>query len=265
MDSNRVGLGIVVALKEEHAAVSAALRVLPAERAARIRIVRGGLGGAAAAQAAQKLLTAAPGVKLLASSGFCGGLKEGLEQGGVFLATGVTARGKWGQIPFCPSKMVSVPTFPARAEVIPAHAEALSIASSALRAAGLSFHTGLLITVVQPVLTGAEKLKLATASGAGAVDMEAAAVARVAQARGAGFLSLRAVTDGAKDELPPEVAEFLDEAGKVRPTKVLRYAAGGTTHLRKLWELKSRSERASAALTAAWEAVLPELVAWLDR
>jgi adenosylhomocysteine nucleosidase len=252
MNGKRVDLGIVVALKEELAAVSAALSVLPAERAARIRIVRGGLGGAAAAQATQKLLATAPGLRLLASSGFCGGLKEGLEQGGVFLATGVTARAQAGKDP-------------ARAEVIAAHAEALSIASSALRAAGLSFHTGLLVTIVQPVLTSAEKMKLATASGAAAVDMEAAAVARVALSRGAGFLSLRAVTDGVKDELPPEVGEFLDESGKVRPTKVLRYAAGGTTHLRKLWELKSRSERASAALTAAWEAVLPELLAWMER
>lgn len=251
-DTNRVGLGIVVALKAELAAVSAALGVLSAERAACIRIVRGGLGGAAAARAAQKLLAAAPGVKLLASSGFCGGLKEGLEHGGVFLATGVTAR-------------VQAEKDPTRAEVIPAHAEALSIASSALRAAGLSFHTGLLVTVVQPVLTSVEKGRLAKASGAGAVDMEAAAVARVAQARGAGFLSLRAVTDGVEDDLPPEAGEFLDESGKVRPTKVLRYAAGGTTHLRKLWELKSRSEQASAALTAAWQAVLSELLAWMDR
>jgi adenosylhomocysteine nucleosidase len=250
--SGKVDLGIVVALREEEAAVVAALSVLPAERAQRVRVVRGGMGGAAAHGAAQKLLGIAPGLKLLASSGFCGGLDASLAPGSVFLATAVTARAETEKKP-------------AHTETLTADPAALQTSASALRAAGLEFHQGLLVTVARPVLTPPEKTELARASGAAAVDMEAAAIARVARARGAAFLSLRTATDGAQDDLPPEVAEFLDEDGKVRTGKVLRYVAGGTKRLHKLWELKSRSDKAVASLTAAWQAALPELLAWLDR
>ena len=88
--------------------------------------------------------------------------------------------------------------------------------------------------------------------------MESYAVAQAAAGRCPVF-ALRAVSDAVTDALPPEVAGFLDANGDVRMGKVTRFMLGGPRNIRTLMELKSRSDKAAASLTAAWKAVWPAL------
>ncbi|MGI9103095.1 MAG: hypothetical protein ACR2IF_11695 [Terriglobales bacterium] len=59
----------------------------------------------------------------------------------------------------------------------------------------------------------AAKRELATKFGAQAVDMEAAAVAEVAEAHGVAFAAVKGISDAAGFVLPP-VARFVDESGR---------------------------------------------------
>ena len=59
-----------------------------------------------------------------------------------------------------------------------------------------------------------EKLKLAKAYGAQAVDMEAAAVARGAEAQGIGFRAVKAISDGVDFSMPP-MKGAIDSAGNL--------------------------------------------------
>jgi hypothetical protein len=47
----------------------------------------------------------------------------------------------------------------------------------------------------------------------------------------------------------------------VRTGKVLKFAAGGPSNLKQLWQLKSRSDKAATALETALRVAIP---AWLQ-
>jgi adenosylhomocysteine nucleosidase len=66
----------------------------------------------------------------------------------------------------------------------------------------------------------AEKRRLAAAYGAELVDMEAAAVARLAAMRGIPFFCLKGVSDDLKDQ-PPDFNQFISDAGQF---KLVRFA-----------------------------------------
>jgi adenosylhomocysteine nucleosidase len=66
-----------------------------------------------------------------------------------------------------------------------------------------------------------EKRRLAELHGAGAVDMESAAVAEVCAAKGVPFLAVRAVSDAVDTALSPELVRLLS-GGRVSVWKALR-------------------------------------------
>ena len=76
-------------------------------------------------------------------------------------------------------------------------------------AAPLGETAGTLLTVDEPATTALGKSFLHKASGAAAVDMEAAGVAAACHAAGVPFAAVKAVTDAAADTLPPNLAPFL--------------------------------------------------------
>jgi adenosylhomocysteine nucleosidase len=69
-----------------------------------------------------------------------------------------------------------------------------------------------------------QKAKLGQAYGAQAVDMEAAAVARSAEAHGVRFLACKVISDTSSSDLPP-VARFVGPDGKFLVHKFLAYVA----------------------------------------
>lgn len=72
------------------------------------------------------------------------------------------------------------------------------------------------------VVDPAEKQRLFAQSGAHAVDLESAPVARIAQAHGLPFLVVRAICDPAERGLPPAALVALDAQGGIGFGSVLR-------------------------------------------
>jgi adenosylhomocysteine nucleosidase len=101
----------------------------------------------------------------------------------------------------------------------------------------------------------AEKRRLYESYGASAVDMEAAAVARIAEANGLRFEAIKAISDDAGFELK-ELARFATHDGQFREAAFAMHAALRPQLWGKLMRLASNSNRALQALTAEVESRL---------
>jgi adenosylhomocysteine nucleosidase len=119
-------------------------------------LVCGGIGADAARRAAEAVI-ALYGPELVLSVGFAGGLDPALKVGDIFY----------------PGRVVDV-------------RDGSSVETGAGR--------GVLVSVAG-IADGEQKSKFAASYGAQAVDMEAAAVARGAQARGIRFMAVKAISD----------------------------------------------------------------------
>lgn len=95
-----------------------------------------------------------------------------------------------------------------------------------------------------------QKRKLAAAYGAVAVDMEAAAVAQGAQARGVEFGALKAISDGA-DFLMPPTERFVSGEGRFRTGMFAMHVALRPWLWGRTMALARNSARASRALCDA--------------
>ena len=208
--------------------------------------------------------------ELICSSGFCGGLAEGLAVGDIVLADAILGENK--------NERHAVEFEPG-----------LDALRLALAGARIRYHVGAVVSVKAAVTKPAEKRRLGVERGAIAVDMESFAMAETVlkqdtehkiqdagcrmqdTGRGDGnprssignresaMFLLRVVSDAVGDELPEEVGTFLDEEGRVRVGSVARYALGGPGKVKKLLEMKRNVEKAAKRLTAAWRAALPQV------
>jgi adenosylhomocysteine nucleosidase len=97
-----------------------------------------------------------------------------------------------------------------------------------------------------------EKRRLFASYGASAVDMEAATVARLAQAQGVDFRAIKAISDEATFELQ-ELARFATHDGQFRETAFAMHAAVRPGMWRTLVQLAGNGKRAVEALTAELE------------
>jgi adenosylhomocysteine nucleosidase len=95
-----------------------------------------------------------------------------------------------------------------------------------------------------------QKARLARAYGAQAVDMEAAAVARAAQAHGIGFSAVKAISDEAGLVMPP-LQEFIGDDGQLRTARLIVFATVRPWLWRKMVQLARNTSRAAKALCAA--------------
>jgi len=88
-------------------------------------------------------------------------------------------------------------------------------------------------------------------SGAVAVDMESAAIARVARDWDVPFLAVRAVVDTARDTLPRAIVDSIDTQGKLHWMRLCRDIARAPRTFQQLLTLGSSYRAARQALTAA--------------
>jgi adenosylhomocysteine nucleosidase len=100
-----------------------------------------------------------------------------------------------------------------------------------------------------------EKLRLRESYGASAVDMEAATVARIAQAHGLHFEAIKAISDDATFELQ-ELARFATLDGQFREAAFATYAAVRPHLWAKLFDLAGNSKRAVESLVSELESRL---------
>jgi adenosylhomocysteine nucleosidase len=107
------------------------------------------------------------------------------------------------------------------------------------------------------VADGREKQRLAAAYGAGLVDMEAAAVARLAAMRGIPFYAVKGVSDGFGDVLP-DFNRFLSPTGQFQLGRLILFVLPRPWLWPALIRMGENSKRASVAIA---ESLLPLLEA----
>jgi adenosylhomocysteine nucleosidase len=152
------------------------------------------------------------------STGLCGALDPALEVNGIFAASRVTAAS-------------GEPAF-----------------AASLPSTGRPFASGILISGDRFVGTVEEKRAL-HATGAGAVEMEALAVASRAAKNGIPFYCIRVVSDRATDEFEIDFNQMRDASGRFQlPRIVLHALAKPASRFPELMKLKRNSESAAKAL-----------------
>jgi adenosylhomocysteine nucleosidase len=123
--------------------------------------------------------------------------------------------------------------------------------------------TGYGVLVTTEVVAGAEqKVKLGKAYGAQAVDMEAASVARGAQARGVPFMAIKSISDERDVSLPP-MERFVDGNGQFQTLRFVAFAAVRPQLWSGLLQLARNSAKAATTLSAeldrylsaSWESI----------
>lgn len=192
----------------------------------RVRVAVSGIGAPRAARAAERLL--AEGAAALVNWGVAGGLSEALQPGDLVLAE-------------------RIDDDTGAQSVTSAWSRALS---AAFLEAGLGVRTGRLWSHAGVVASMQEKQRLA-AQGYDIVDMEAAAVARVATAAGVPFVVVKAACDPAFRTLPPSAARLLKADGRLRMMVLARTLLRGPDAWRDLHGMRRDFDAACAGLRRA--------------
>ena len=181
--------GIVAALPAEARCASGG-RSHGDDGARRLLVRVSGIGGERAARAAQALLEA--GAEALLCFGLGGALDPALRCGDIVLATAVLTVGSGDPDARGDS--------PGLARIATGGEWRAGLAR---RLAGLGrIHLGTVLSSTELVSSARRKQQLFTQSGALAVDMESAAVGRVALQHKVPFMALRVIADTAQDSLP---------------------------------------------------------------
>jgi adenosylhomocysteine nucleosidase len=107
--------------------------------------------------------------------------------------------------------------------------------------------------------SSAQKGKLRECYGAQAVDMEGAAVARAAEARGVRFAALKVVSDEFNFELPA-TDRFVDTEGRFREARFAMFVAARPWLWSTVMRLARNSARATRVLCAELRRILAEEV-----
>jgi len=116
---------------------------------------------------------------------------------------------------------------------------------------------GVLITFTA-VADADQKIKLAQAYGAVAVDMEAAAVAASARVNGLPFTATKVISDGLHSEMP-ETASFVDPQGRFRTLRFAIHVALRPWLWLRVAILARNSSKAASVLAEHLKAVRPHL------
>lgn len=134
--------------------------------------------------------------------------------------------------------------------------ELLDRAREAARDARIAWTQGPVVTVDRVVWRAGEKQALGKVSGAIAVDMESAAIAKVASAAGIPFLLVRAISDRAQDDLPMDFNLWFAPFGSLR---CLLQVSQRPSVLRGLYEMKRHADQASESLHRVFLKLMAEM------
>jgi adenosylhomocysteine nucleosidase len=117
--------------------------------------------------------------------------------------------------------------------------------------------TGVWLVTSPIVADEAEKRRLAGAYGAGLVDMEAAAVARLAAMRGIPFYCVKGVSDGFHDKLP-DFNRFISATGQFQLARFILFVLLRPWHWPALVRMGENSKRAAIGLADSLLDILDE-------
>lgn len=130
---------------------------------------------------------------------------------------------------------------------------------AALRRAAMSVDSGSLLSAMTVLRTPENKRAACRRSGAVAVEMEAAGVARAAQGLGIPWVALKAIVDTLDDPLPPFLAACTTPQGDVRWRGLLAGALAGRDVWRSLGRLGRSSRKAGRTL---WQGLEVAFETW---
>lgn len=201
-------------------------------------VVDHGIGMRRTRESVRRAFDSIPGAELVIGTGVAGALSAGLKPGDIVIA----------------DRIVAVHAEGRNAEHVAAlsggHIDDLR---RALTAAGIGYATGAILTSHCVLHTGAEKRRAKEATGAIAVDMETAAIAVEASARGIPFAVIRAVLD----EVDDEVAGIgkMDEQGRIDPLATAAYLVRNPRTALQIPRMMRNLSIAAKSIASAIEAV----------
>ncbi|NVN90165.1 MAG: phosphorylase [Desulfuromonadales bacterium] len=196
-----------------------------------IVLVEAGMGMLNAGWAASALATESP--DLMISAGFGGAVLPGLVVGDVVMAERIL-------------------------HLSGAELEEVAVGFYGRNAAAdsLSFRRGVCISCDQILNKGDLALRLPAGVVNPVVEMESAAVARIAASHSIPFLALRAISDPWDEELDFSIDEFCDEDMRIRPAKVLATILRRPAIIPQVIRLARNSHVAASGLARAMERLL---------
>ncbi|HUH94521.1 MAG TPA: hypothetical protein VL742_15430 [Casimicrobiaceae bacterium] len=229
-------LGIVVAMSME----ARSLCPMPSRRAGRTLVALdglaiSGLGAQRAAAAAERLV--AGGARRLVNIGVAGGLLAGLRPGDLIVPEAIVDADE-------PSTTL-LPDAALRERIV-----------GALRSS-LPVRGGVLATTAQPVLSSQAKQALWRRLLAAAVDLEAAAIARVAARLGVPFAAIKSICDPVERSVPSLTLGLVHASGRISVRAMLSVLARGPS----AWRALAAPARDYAAARTSLAAVAPLLLA----
>jgi adenosylhomocysteine nucleosidase len=201
-------------------------------------VVGHGIGHRRAGDTARRAFDLIPGAELVIGTGVAGALSSGLKPGDLVLSDRTLTIHTDGQVA---EQMTAIGD---------AHIRAVG---RALAIAGIAYSTGAILTSHRVLATGPEKRRAKQSTGAIAVDMETAAIAAEAAARGIPFVAIRAVLDEVDDEIVG--AAMADEDGNVRPLVATSYLIRNPATMLKLPRMIRNLSRATTAIANALTAI----------
>ena len=220
-------LGVSAALRAEAGCLYAGRLAIatPVEIEKDLFLCLSGTGQRAAARSAARLR--GTGIRALVSWGVAGAIERGLGPGEVLVASRIAGDG-----------INHDPPADWRDRVL-----------HRLRRQGHHARAAPLASIDRICRGPAQKRALAAATGAGAVDMESAALAAAAQNHKLDLLVLRAIADTLDDPLPAAVTEHTDSLGRPRLPGFLVSVLKQPGQIAALITLSSRYRKALGALT----------------
>ena len=204
-------------------------------------VIAHGIGHKRATETALRAFDLIPNAELVIGTGVVGALSGGLKPGDLVLCDRTIMIHSDGRV---------------EDQVIAISAEHLRAIGRSLANAGIAYSTGAILTSHRVLGTGAEKRRAKESTGAIAVDMETAAIASEANARGLPFVAIRAVLDEVDDELFG--AEMADEDGKVKPLAATSFLLRNPATMLKLPRMIRNLSRATASIADALMAIAHE-------
>ncbi|MBK1665422.1 purine phosphorylase [Rhodospirillum rubrum] len=212
-------VGLVTGLALEAALV-------PAKASPRLIPLCAGPGPAAAARASWRLMER--GCSVLVSFGTAGGLDPALPPGTLIIPEEIRLIGDQPPLPVDSTL---------RRRLI-----------AACELAGLPVHAGPLVGSDLPLLSPADKARVAQLSGAAAVDMESHRVAEIALDAGLPFLAVRVIADPADRSVPRWAMKGINEKGATVVAPILLALAVAPWRLPALITLARSAARARHTL-----------------
>lgn len=240
---------IIGAVREEIAGIKGGMRIDQRIRSGGIKVFKGrfrekdillvqsGVGDVRAEESVRLVLDRFP-VESIISLGYAGGVRDDLEIADIILCDRVIRH---------KGEIIIEKQTKSTEEYLP-DTDLFKKASEVVQKSKVNFHRGATLTVDRIISSPDMKRWIGKTYPVIGVEMETAALARVAAIMGIPFLSIRSISDTVDDNVI-SFSSFISESGKVLRGKVGIYMLTHPGSLKLFMDLKMKSRNATLSLT----------------